>query len=104
VLKFQQAFSVIKSKFGGLYKMEYKCIRIKNKSLSNEEFKKVYDKVNKLDTGFFAEDNNSILFSGKSTKNKVYDINCGAFTSEYDSFILSLNYYLGNYKNDVEII
>lgn len=84
--------------------MEYKCIRVKNKSLSTEDFEKVYKNLCKLETGLLSENKQSILFSGKSETKQTYCIDIGVTTSEYNSFKHAINYYIKNYKNDVEII
>jgi len=82
---------------------EYKCIRVINKELSKEDFKKAYNFLCKLETGIISEDGCSILFSGKSEKKQRFSVDSGCYTTELRAFTQAVKWYLGKYEYGVEV-
>lgn len=81
---------------------EYKCVKVINRFLTKEEFAKVYAQICKLEVGLMNEQ--EIVFSGKSEAKQIFSVDSGCFTTERNSFILALQYYLGSDCTKVEIL
>lgn len=82
---------------------EYKCIRVINKELPKADFRKAYDFLCKLETGILSDDEESILFSGKSAKKQRFSVDSGCYTTELKAFTQAVKWYLGKYEYGVEV-
>lgn len=82
---------------------EYKCIRVTNKELSKDDFKRVYDSLCRLETGLLSEDGGFISFFGKSEKKTQFSVDLGCNTTELRAFMNAIHFYLGEYEHGVEV-
>ena len=82
---------------------EYKGLKIVNAGLSEQEWDAAYQNVNKYDI-FIRKGNIMFLFGGRSTTKRVYSIDAGATTTEYNAMKLAVRHYLGDFARRVTII
>ena len=82
---------------------EYKGLKIVNAGLSEQEWDAAYQNVNKYDI-FIRKGNIMFLFGGRSTTKRVYSIDAGASTTEYNAMKLAVQHYLGDLARRVTII
>ena len=82
---------------------EYKGLKIVNAGLSEQEWDAAYQNVNKYDI-FIRKGNIMFLFGGRSTTKRVYSIDAGASTTEYNAMKLAVQFYLGDLARRVTII
>ncbi|MDD3921359.1 MAG: hypothetical protein PHO41_09340 [Eubacteriales bacterium] len=80
-----------------------KAIRIKNKSLSAEVFEEMHQRLNNVEDHLYCKEKQLMSFSEKSMTMPVYSIDCGATVSQYDSFMLEIEFFLGENLKGVTI-
>lgn len=83
---------------------EYKCVKVVNKTLTEEDFMKAHKLLCRLEIGILSDRKDTILFSGKSDKKEVFSVDSGCFTNELNAFKNAIKFYLGNYVKGVEIV
>lgn len=82
---------------------EYKTVSITNVSLPEDDWQTVFKRLNNLDKFVQLGEDKIACFNGKSTLKTGYSIDCGARTTEYNAFLLAINFYLGKHINGVRI-
>ncbi len=80
---------------------EYKCVAVKNKSLTAEEFEALKRQLAKLDSFIPFED--SVSSWGKSTIKKEFNIDTGCMMTQYASFIQKIKFYAKDYLHGIQI-
>jgi len=79
-------------------------ITVINKGLSNDEFLRVHKRLCNYEYCLLSNDKKRIHFLPKSKSKLVDSVDCGARVSQYHAAILAIEFYLGSYRKNVEII